>query len=194
LHSSIPAFQFFLRFCLRVIVAREQCDHVAVNPESKLHVINQRSTLKAWVEGYIRHAGRIGALYGLVPTILYFGGAFLFMPFRSVYVLRMMLCLLLAGFLGAYLNRFGLKIWLLKHRSPEGPGTVLDGLLIGAAVGVGTALLPPLTALIATHHLEDAKWFIIGTWVVAAAAGAIIGGIFAAIGRTTIERHSSGPT
>jgi hypothetical protein len=151
--------------------------------------MNETTSVKKLAEGYIRKAGVIGALYGLIPTVLYFGGAFLVMPFRPVYVLRMVMCLLFSGVLGAAFNRYGLAFWLLKHRSPAGPATALDGALIGAAVGAGTAFLPPLTSLIGTRHLEEAKWFIIGLWAAAAILGAVIGGILGATGRRHLSRY-----
>ena len=138
---------------------------------------------------YIRHAGLIGALYAIVPVALWFGLCLIFIPFREVYLLRLVLSLLVGGGMGAYLNRFGLKLWLLKHRSTEGPATVLDGALIGGAIGAGIALLPPLTALIGSNDLEVAKTFIIVSWLAACFLGLIIGGTLAVFGRAHVERE-----
>ncbi|NIO08617.1 MAG: hypothetical protein GTO40_11650 [Deltaproteobacteria bacterium] len=108
-------------------------------------------------------------------------------PFRHVYTLRLILCLGIGCPIAAYLNRFGVEIWLIKHQGPTGPATVLDGVLIGAAVGMGIALLPSLTSLIKTNHPEMAKSFIIITYCAAAMAGGIIGAILAAVGRSHFQ-------
>jgi len=137
---------------------------------------------------YIRRVTIIGALYCAVPTVLWFAGTFALIPFRGVYVLRLALSLLAGCALSAYVNRFGLSLWLIKHRSSAGPATVVDGVLIGAAVGWGSDFLPPVTSLIGTNHPEEAKAFIIIAWLVAALIGAIIGGSLAAIGRKHLDR------
>jgi MFS family permease len=137
-------------------------------------------------EFYIRRVRLIGALYCAVPTVVWFAAVFAMVPFRGVYVLRLVLSLAVGGWIGAYLNQFGLSLWLTKHRSHDGPGTIADGALTGAGVGIGTALLPPLTSLISTHHLEEAKSFIICAWLAAVLLGALIGGGLAAIGRKHI--------
>jgi len=139
---------------------------------------------------YIRRVKVIGVLYCAVPTLVWFLAVFATVPFRSVYVLRLGLSLVIGGWIGAQLNSFGLSLWLTKHRSQDGPATVADGALIGAAVGVGTALLPPLTGLIGTHHLEAAKSFIICSWTGAAVVGALVGSGLAVIGRRYIEREN----
>ena len=143
-------------------------------------------------ESYILHVKAIGALYCAVPAAAWFGFVIASAPYRQVYALRLVLSLIAGCWIGAQLNRFGLSLWLTKHRSQDGPGTILDGALIGAAIGIGTALLPPLTSLISTNHPELAKTFIIASWFGAAAAGAVIGGSLAAIGRRHIERTPSG--
>ena len=79
-------------------------------------------------------------------------------------------------------------MWLTKHRSDSGPGTILDGSLNGAAIGIGSALLPDLTSLIGTNHLEMAKTFIIVTYISSAFWGGVIGGVVAAIGFKYISR------
>lgn len=141
------------------------------------------ATMKRLCDGYIRRVSTIGALYCAVPVIVWFAGMFAVIPFRSVYVLRLVLSLALGVPLAAYANRLGLQFWLTKHRSAEGPATVLDGVLVGLACGMGTALVPPLTSLIASHHWEEAKTCIIVMWLVAMAVGGVFGGTWASIGR-----------
>ncbi len=138
---------------------------------------------------YLRRAGFIGCLYGVVPVLVWFTVMFTTIPFREVYVLRLVLSLAIAGASGAYLNRYGLRFWLIKHNSRLGPATVLDGMLIGAAIGLGTSLFAPLTALISSHHLEEAKSFIIICWLLAAAIGFAWGGIVTSIGVKHINRE-----
>ncbi|MBM3333464.1 hypothetical protein FJY63_02270 [Candidatus Sumerlaeota bacterium] len=151
--------------------------------------MDRNDKIKRLCDFYIRRVAIIGALYCIVPTVVgYAAGFVLVRPFRTVYVLRMMLSLVIGGPVAAYVNRFGLSLWLIKHRSAQGPATVLDGALIGAASGIGTALLPPLTALIATNHPERAKVFIIVTWLISIVLGAVIGGTLAALGRKHVER------
>jgi hypothetical protein len=60
---------------------------------------------------------------------------------------------------------------------------VLDGLLIGGAIGLGIALIPPLTSLILSNHIEEAKTFIVAAWLSAAGIGGLFGAILACIGR-----------
>lgn len=139
------------------------------------------------VEFYISHPKLVGALYCAVPALLWFGYVFSSVPFREVYVLRLALCLFVGCPIGAYLNEYGMNLWLLKHKA-AGPGKIVDGALNGAAIGLGTALLPALTALISTHHLEEAKTFIIVVYLASAAAGILIGATAAAIGREHVAR------
>ena len=40
-----------------------------------------------------------------------------------------------------------MKIWLIKHRSPAGPATAMDGELIGTAIGGASQVLPALTGV-----------------------------------------------
>jgi hypothetical protein len=108
--------------------------------------------------------------------------------FREVYLLRLVLSLLLGGWIAARINDYGVRLWLIKHRSQEGPATVIDGILMGAGVGMGTTFLPPLTLLIATHHPEEAKLFIILSWVAGIVFGGVIGGLLAFIGRKYLPR------
>lgn len=148
--------------------------------------------MKRLCDSYIRHVAIIGALYCVIPTLLWFLGALIVGSFREIYVLRLVLSLGLGGGLAAYLNRFGLSLWLAKHRSQEGPGTVMDGAVIGAAAGLGTALVPPLSGLILSSDFEFAQSLIICVWLIAMVVGTIIGGALATIGRKYIER--TGPS
>ena len=139
---------------------------------------------------YLRKAGLIGSLYGIIPVIIWFSFMFILIPFREIYVLRFVLSLVIAGASGAYLNRYGLKLWLIKHNSKLGPATIADGMIIGAAIGFGTAFITPLTSLIGTHHVEEAKWFIIFSWILAVFLGFVWGGIVTAVGGKHISRES----
>ena len=139
---------------------------------------------------YLAHPRLIGFIYGTLPVALWFALVLLAVPFRGVYLLRLVISLALAGGIGAWLNAYGLRFWLLKHNSKYGPATLLDGIAIGAAIGIGTALLPPLTALISSNHLEGAKWFIIASWLAAPAIGGLWGGIVTYIGAPHISRES----
>lgn len=132
---------------------------------------------------YIRHAKLIGAFYCWIPTLAWFGAMMFAVSFREVYLLRLALSLLLGGWIAARVNDYGVRLWLIKHRSKEGPGTVVDGVLMGAGVGVGTTFLPPLTSLIATNHPEEAKLLIILSWSAGIVFGGLIGGMLASIGR-----------
>ena len=144
-------------------------------------------------ESYIRHAKLIGAFYCWIPTLAWFGAMMFVVPFREVYLLRLALSLLLGGWIAAGVNDYGVRLWLIKHRSQEGPGTVADGILIGAGVGMGTTFLPPLTSLIATHHPEEAKLLILVSWAAGIIFGGLIGGIVASIGRKYLD-HTSAAT
>jgi len=139
--------------------------------------------MKRLCDWYILHAKLIGAFYCWIPTIAWFGAMLFVDPFREVYLLRLALALLLGGCIAAWINNFGVRLWLVKHRSQEGPATVIDGILIGAGVGIGTTFLPPLTSLIATHHPEEAKLLIIVSWGAGIVFGGVIGGILTSIGR-----------
>lgn len=143
--------------------------------------------MKKIVELYIAHPKLIGAAYCAVPSLLWFGIVVATVPFREVYVLRLALCLFVGCPIGAYLNNYGLDLWLMKHKV-AGPGKISDGALNGAAIGVGTALLPALTALISTNHPEEAKTFVISVYVASALVGMMIGATAAAVGRDYIAR------
>lgn len=132
------------------------------------------------IESYIGRARMIGALYALVPTTLWSAGMLIAIPFRSVYLVRISLALILGATAGAFAHGYGLRLWLAKHRSADGPATAHDGVVIGSAVGAVTALFPPLTTLIASNHPEEAKTFIIVSWLAGAVLGAVAGGVLAA--------------
>ena len=107
----------------------------------------------------------------------------LFVPFREVYLVRLGLCLAVGCPVGAYLNRYSVDMWLAKHHGESGPARIIDGTLNGAAVGIGTAFLPALTALISSNHPEMAKTFVIVSYVASSFVGGIIGTMFAVVGR-----------
>jgi hypothetical protein len=139
--------------------------------------------MKKLCDLYIKRAGWVGAFHCAVPSLGWFIGMLLFVPFREVYLVRLALCLAVGCPIGAYLNRYSVDLWLAKHHGASGPASVFDGILNGAAVGIGTALLPALTALISSKHLEMAKTFIIVSYIAAAFLGGIIGSMVAAVGR-----------
>jgi hypothetical protein len=136
---------------------------------------------------YIRKAKLIGVLYCVVPAVAWAGFMLTQVEFRTVYLLRLGLVFVIGGAVAAMVNDFGVRIWLIKHRSKEGPATVMDGLLVGAGVGAGIVLLPPLTSFIATNHPEEAKAFVIMVWLVGVFVGAVVGSVLAAIGRKHLE-------
>jgi hypothetical protein len=72
---------------------------------------------------------------------------------------------------------------------------VLDGALIGAAVGFSMQVLPALTALIATNHPHEATAGILGVWLASIALGAIVGAMLARVwGRhVSTSREGAGP-
>lgn len=138
-------------------------------------------------EIYIRHARLIGAFYCWVPTVVWFIAVLFVVPFREVYLLRLAIVLIVGGYVAAQMNNYGVHLWLIKHRSNDGPATVVDGILIGAGVGIGTTFLPPIASLIATHHPGEAKLFIIIVWAAGIVFGSIIGGILSLIGRKYLD-------
>jgi len=143
--------------------------------------------MKGLCDLYIRHAGFIGVLFCAVPNIVWFIGGLFLVPFREVYLLRLVLSLVIGCPVAAYLNRYGVDIWLLKHRSAKGPAKILDGSLVGAAIGIGSALLPTLTVLIVSSHIEIAKTVVIITYLSVTLVGAIFGAILATIARKYVS-------
>lgn len=143
--------------------------------------------MKKLCDLYIKRAGLVGVFHCAIPTTIWVAYILLTVPFRNVYLLRLALCLLIGSPIGAYLNRHSVDMWIAKHRGRYGPAKIIDGTINGAAVGIGTALLPALTALIGTNHMEMAKTFIIVTYVASAMTGAIIGSMISVIGRKYIN-------
>lgn len=144
--------------------------------------------MKRLCDLYIRHAGWIGAGFCAFPALVWFVAVLLSVPFREVYLLRLGLCLAVGSPVAAFLNRYGVDAWICMHRSPRGPATVVDGILVGAAIGFGSALLPVLTVFLWTNHPEAAKTFAIVGYLSVTAAGAILGAVLAAIGRKYVDR------
>lgn len=144
--------------------------------------------MKKMCDLYVNRAGLVGIFHCAVFAIVWFVYVAATVPFRDVYLLRLGLCLFIGCPVGAFLNRYSVDMWLTKHRGDSGPAGIIDGAINGAAVGIGTALLPALSALISTNHPEMAKTFIIVVYVATAVLGGIIGTVFAAIGRKHINR------
>ena len=142
-----------------------------------------RALMEKLCDLYIHRAGWVGVFHCAIPSLAWFIGILLFVPFREVYLVRLTLCLAIGCPIGAYLNRYSVDMWLAKHHGESGPAKIIDGTLNGAAVGIGTAFLPALTALINSNHLEMAKTFVIVSYVASAFVGGIIGTLFAAVGR-----------
>ena len=147
--------------------------------------------MKRLCDFYIRHAGWIGAAFCAVPTLMWFTAVLLLIPLREVYLLRLGLCLAVGSPIAAYLNRCGVNAWLCKHRSPAGPATVVDGVLVGAGIGIGSAMLPTLTALIKSNHPEEAKAFVIASYLSVALIGAVMGAVLALIARKYVDRAAA---
>jgi hypothetical protein len=137
--------------------------------------------MQGFGESYIRHARLAGALFCIVPAVAWFVGGLCLVPFREVYLLRLGLSVVVGGCAAAWLHEYGVKIWLIKHRSADGPAKAVDGAVIGAAVGIGIQILPALTNLIATNHPEEAKAVIIGIWLASIGIGAVVGSVLAAV-------------
>jgi len=139
---------------------------------------------------YIARAGFFGALFVIVPTVI--GHAILYCvhPFRGVYLLRLAIAILVGGPVGAYLNRFGLSLWLLKHASANGPATVLDGALIGWFLGMGMAVIPAFTHFISSSDLSQTRTSVLAIWFLAGAVGAMLGSTMGLIGTKYLGRPS----
>jgi hypothetical protein len=153
-------------------------------------VNNLRLAMKKLCDLYIARAGFIGALYCIVPTLIGFAILFCVHPFREVYLVRLAIAILVGGPAAAYLNRFGLSLWLIKHASPKGPATTRDGVLIGSFLGMGMAVIPALIHCIASSNLDQTKTVIISIWLFGAIGGAIIGGILGLVGGKNLDRRS----
>ncbi|MBI5191167.1 MAG: hypothetical protein HZA22_10910 [Nitrospirae bacterium] len=142
--------------------------------------------MKRICEIYIRKSRLIGALYCIVPTCITYLIVIPTIPFREVYAIRLVLSVIVGGPLGALLNSYGVRLWLAKHASPAGPATALDGAVIGAGVGVGVGLIPPLTLLISSNHIENAKAAIIAVWLVSIFNGMVLGWAVGSIGAKNV--------
>ncbi|MFA6032292.1 MAG: hypothetical protein WC889_05280 [Myxococcota bacterium] len=139
-------------------------------------------------EAYIRRAKLIGALYSIVPSLLWAVGLLLLNPFREVYLLRIALSLVLGGLSCAIVHDRCVGLWVARHSSGEGPAGVGDGMILGASIGMAAVLFPSLTTLIASNHIEEAKSYIIASWLSGALIGAIMGGVAAYAGRKYLDR------
>jgi len=146
--------------------------------------------MKKLCDLYVAKAGLIGALYCIVPTLIGFAVMFCVVPFRQVYLLRLAIALLVGGPVAAYLNRFGLSLWMIKHASPKGPGTVLDGALIGWFLGMGMAVIPAFTHFIASNGMDGTKTIVLLIWFIAGVVGAIIGSTLGRVGAKYLDRQS----
>ena len=144
--------------------------------------------MKKLCDLYVARAGLIGALYCMVPTLIGYAIMFCVVPFREVYLVRLAVVLLLGAPVAAYLNRFGLSLWLIKHNSPKGPATVLDGSLIGSFLGMGMSVIPAFVHCIASNGMDGTKTVIICIWFLGGAAGAIIGAILGLVGCKYLDR------
>jgi hypothetical protein len=149
-------------------------------------------TMQRFSEAYIRHARLGGALYCIVPAVIWFVVFYFLIPFRSVYLLRLGISVVLGGYVAAWLPAYGVKMWLIKHRSPAGPATAVDGAVIGAAVGGSIQVIPALTNFIATNHPDEIKGTVIVIWLSALAIGAVIGSSTSAILGRSVSRSVDG--
>ena len=144
--------------------------------------------MKGLCDGYIRNARLIGALYCIVPTAIWGVYILTAIPFRRVYLLRLAISFIAGGWLAARVNELGLNLWLTKHRSTEGPGTIVEGAFIGAGIGIIANFLPPLTGLIRTHHPSEAVLLIVFSWLMGVVIGALFGAFLAFVGREHLPR------
>ena len=146
--------------------------------------------MKKLCDLYISMAGLIGALYCIVPTLIGFAVVFCEVPFRQVYLYRLAIAILVGGPVAAWLNRFGLSLWLFKHSSPKGPATVVDGALIGWFLGMGMAVIPAFTHFIGSNGMDGTKTIVIAIWSIAGVVGAILGAMLGLVGTTYLDRKS----
>ncbi|SPE59131.1 membrane hypothetical protein [Verrucomicrobia bacterium] len=148
--------------------------------------------MKKLCDLYVAKAGLIGALYCVIPTLVGFAVMFCVVPFRQVYLYRLAIAVFVGGPVAAYLNRFGLSLWLSKHNSPHGPATVLDGALIGWFLGMAMAVIPAFTHFIASNGMDGTKTIVIAIWFIAGIIGAIIGGSLGFVGAKYLDRRPGG--
>ena len=146
--------------------------------------------MKKLCDLYVAKAGFVGALYCIVPTLIGFAVMFCVAPFRQVYLYRLAIAILVGGPVAAWLNRFGLSLWLIKHASPRGPATVLDGTLIGWFLGMGMAVIPAFVHFIASNGMSETKTVVLAIWFIAGVVGAIIGGTVGWVGAKYLDRQS----
>jgi hypothetical protein len=147
--------------------------------------------MKKLCDLYVAKAGLFGALFCIVPTLLGFAVMFCAVPFRQVYLYRLAIAVLVGGPVAAYLNRFGLSLWICKHNSLKGPATALDGALIGWFLGMGMAVVPAFTHFNASNGMDGTKTIVLAIWSIAGFAGAAIGGAIGSIGAKYMERQSN---
>ena len=102
----------------------------------------------------------------------------------------MAIAILVGGPVAAWLNRFGLSLWMIKHASPKGPATVLDGMLIGWFLGMGVAVIPAFVHFIASNGMDGTKTIVIAIWFLAGVVGAIIGDTLGLVGTKYLDRQS----
>jgi len=146
--------------------------------------------MKKLCDLYVAKAGLIGALYCIVPTLIGFAIMFCVVPFRQVYLYRLAIVILVGAPVAAWLNRFGLSLWIIKHTSPRGPATVLDGALIGWFLGMGMSVIPAFVHFIASNGMDGTKTIVITIWFLAGVAGAIIGSVLGMVGVKYLDRQS----
>jgi hypothetical protein len=138
--------------------------------------------MKKLCDLYVAKAEFIGALFCIVPTLIGFAVTFCVVPFRQVYICRLAIAILVGGPIAAYLNRFGLSLWMSKHNSVKGPATALDGALIGWFLGMGMAVVPAFTHFISSNGMSETKTIVIAIWFGAGVVGALLGGTIGLIG------------
>jgi hypothetical protein len=146
--------------------------------------------MKKLCDLYVAKAGLIGALFCIIPTLIGFAVAFCVVPFRQVYLYRFAIAIFVGGPVAAYLNRFGLSLWICKHNSSKGPANALDGALIGWFLGMGMAVIPSFTHFIASNGMSETKTIVIAIWFSAGVVGAIIGTTIGLIGAKYMDRQS----
>lgn len=139
---------------------------------------------------YLTHGRLMGFLYATVPSLVWFAWSTSSLPWRDVYGLRLALAVVVGGFVGATVNEYGLRLWVLKHRSPDGPCTMVDGAAIGGSIGMVLTIVPAMTMLIATNHLDEVLLFIVCGLLTALVVGAAVGAILAFVGAVEVSRQA----